>query len=198
MVSSAHSRLAWPRRGTSSEANVSKESLTIEALFRAHFDDVHRFVGHLVGPAASRADVEDLTQQVFIAADRALPGFRGDSKVTTWLYAIASNVVLTGLRGWRRQRRLRSALESELRESVTRHTPEDSIATRQELLRVWRHLLAIKPKKRVVYLMFEVEGLSGPEIAAALDVPEATVWTRLHHARRELATMIEREQRRSR
>jgi RNA polymerase sigma-70 factor (ECF subfamily) len=118
--------------------------------------------------------------------------------VTTWLYAIASNVVLTGLRGWRRQRRLRSALEAELESPHTRQTPEDALAARQELLRVWKHLLEIKPKKRIVYLMFELEGLSGPEIAAALDVPEATVWTRLHHARRELAGMIERDQRRSR
>jgi RNA polymerase sigma-70 factor (ECF subfamily) len=167
--------------------------LTLEALFRAHFGDVYRMVGHLMGPGATAPDVEDLTQQVFLAAQRGLPSFRGESKPTTWLYAIASRVVLTQLRSWRRQRRLREALAAEQLDLERSRTPEEALATRQELLRVWRCLMRIKPKKRVVYVLHEIEGVSGAQIGELLAIPEATVWTRLHHARRELSKALRRE-----
>src|SRR5262245_23319146 len=98
-----------------SPAMVLPEPLTIDALFKEHVADVHRIVASLLGPGASRADIEDLTQQVFLSAHRALPNFRGESKPTTWLYAIASRVVLTHLRGFRRQRKMRDALELVMR-----------------------------------------------------------------------------------
>lgn len=169
------------------------EELTIEAVFRAHVDDVHRIVARLLGPGASRADVEDVSQLVFIAIQRALPRFRGESKLSTWIYGVAARVVMTQLRGWRRHRRLLAALGEHLELSDT-YTPEKSAAEREELARVWRCLMRIKPKKRVVYVMHELEGVSGAEIAAALDIPVATVWTRLHHARKELLAALAREQ----
>jgi RNA polymerase sigma-70 factor (ECF subfamily) len=169
------------------------EDLTIEAVFKAHVDDVHRIVARLLGPGASRADVEDVAQLVFIAIQRALPRFRGESKLSTWIYGVAARVVMTQLRGWRRHRRLLAALGEHL-ELTDTYTPEKSAAEREELARVWRHLMRIKPKKRVVYVMHELEGVSGAEIAVALDIPVATVWTRLHHARKELLAALAREQ----
>lgn len=176
-----------PRQGE----RVEGEPLTVEALFKDHVADVHRIVHSLLGPGASRADVEDLTQQVFLAAHRGLADFRGDSKPTTWLYAIASRVVLTHLRGFRRQRRMRDALEAELRAPrATPPTAEERLDHRMELKRVWTCLLEINPKKRMVFILHEIEGLGGKEIAEVLDVKEATVYTRLHHARRELAALL--------
>lgn len=165
--------------------------LTIEAVFRAHCDDVYRMVGRLLGPGASTADIEDLTQLVFIAVQRSLPNFRGESKLSTWIYGVATRVVMSQLRGWRRNRRLIGALEALPPDSYD-DNPERSFAHREELIAVWRCLLKIKPKKRVVYVMHEIEGLSGPEIAEILSIPVATVWTRLHHARRELLSSLER------
>lgn len=159
--------------------------LTVEAVFRAHVDDVHRIVARLIGPGGGRADVEDVVQLVFIAIQRALPRFRGDSKLSTWIYGVSARVVMTQLRGWRRHRRLLAALGDHLEISDT-YTPEKSAAEREELARVWRCLMRIKPKKRVVYVMHELEGISGADIATALEIPVATVWTRLHHARKEL------------
>jgi RNA polymerase sigma-70 factor (ECF subfamily) len=132
-------------------------------------------------------------QLVFIAIQRALPRFRGDSKLSTWVYGVSARVVMTQLRGWRRHRRLLAALGDHL-ESADTYTPEQSASERQELARVWRCLLRIKPKKRVVYIMHELEDLSGNEIAEALEIPVATVWTRLHHARKELLAALAREQ----
>lgn len=200
MVSGLGETLALRMRAEPSPATASPrlEPPPIERVFRDHFDEVYRVVGHLLGPSAPSSDVDDLTQQVFIAAHRALPGFRGDSKVSTWLYAIASNVVLTHLRSWRRRRRLAKALEELAGDGRARsaRTPEESLADKQALLQVWSCLLRIKPKKRIVYVLYEIEGLSGAEIAQVLAIPEATVFTRLHHARGELATALAAAERR--
>lgn len=173
-------------------ASAPATELSVESVFRAHFDDVYGMVGRLLGPGAQKADIEDLTQQVFIVVQRALPEFRGECKTTTWLYAICSKVVLTSLRSWRRQRRLTAAVAAELDGIAHHQTPEQAATRRQELVRVWRCLLKIKPKKRIVYILHMMEGMSGAEISQALDIPEATVWTRLHHARLELAKALER------
>ncbi|MCK6550764.1 RNA polymerase sigma factor [Myxococcota bacterium] len=165
---------------------------TLEALFRAHVDDVHRIVARLLGPGASAADVEDLTQQIFLAVHRALPSFRGDSKPTTWLYGIASRMVITHLRNRRRHRRMIERLESEVLE-LPRAEPasaERRLAEREELRRVWSCLMELDPRKRVVFMLYELEGLSGKEIAEALELAEATVFTRLYHARRELLARL--------
>lgn len=171
---------------------AARQELTIEAVFRAHVDDVQRIVHRLLGPGASTADVEDTSQLVFIAIQRSLHTFRGESKLSTWIFGVASRVVMTQLRSWRRHRRLLEAV-SQSAEHVHTKTPESSAETRQELLRVWRCLMRVSPKKRVVYLMHEVEGLSGQEISVALQIPVATVWTRLHHARKELQKALERQ-----
>ncbi len=175
------------------ERGTTASDLTTEVLFRRHFDDVFRIVARLLGPGASEADIEDVVQLVFLQTHRSLPRFRGDAKVSTWLYGIASRVVLTQLRSWGRQRRLERAVEAEL-ETLELQSPEKSAAERQALARVWRGLMKIKPKKRVVYVLFEVEGHSGEAIAEQLGIPVATVWTRLHHARRELNQWLAKQE----
>ena len=128
---------------------------------------------------------------------RALPRFRGESKVTTWLYGIATKTVLMHLRSRRRHRRLVEALEvSAMIEPQHEESIERSVESRRELARVWRCLMRIKPKKRVVFVLHEIEGMSGKQIAQALDIKEATVWTRLFHARKELFEGLRRGQKR--
>lgn len=165
-----------------------------EALFAQHFDDVYRMVAHLLGPGASDADIEDITQHVFVTAHRARGRFRGESQPTTWLYGIATRVVLNTLRSWRRHRRLVAALELEA--VAPAPSPEASTEARQELARVWQALMRIPPKKRIVYVLHVIEGRSGAQIAELLDIPVATVWTRLHHARKALEAALTRAQRR--
>jgi RNA polymerase sigma-70 factor (ECF subfamily) len=187
-MSSSVERELWAlSQGRTAEAH------DLEAIFRVHFEDVYRIVRHLLGPSAPCADVDDVAQLVFIAIQKALPSFRGESKTSTWIYGIASRVVLSQLRSWRRQSRLKRAVEMERLRSVPARTPEQNISEREQALIVWSCLLRISPKKRVVYLLHEIEGLSGPEIAEALHLPEGTVWTRLYHARRELAGMLEKK-----
>jgi RNA polymerase sigma-70 factor (ECF subfamily) len=165
--------------------------MTVEHLFRSHVDDVYRVVARLLGPGAPRADVEDLTQQVFLTAHRALPRYRGEGKPMTWLYGIAARVVMGHRRSRARQRRLHEAFEAEP-SRADGGNPEADAARAQALARAWEHLMAIAPKKRTVYVLHELEGVPGAEIAQALGIPEATVWTRLYHARRELAAVAAR------
>ena len=166
------------------------ERLTLEGLFRQHAEDVHRIVRRLLGPGATDADADDLVQQVFLAVHRALPRFRGESKTSTWIYGIASKTVLHHLRGRRRYQVMVARLDED---PWPVHRPEGQIESRDELRRVWRCLMRIKPKKRVVFVLHEIEGLSGPEIAEMLSIGEATVRSRLHHARRELMALLAKE-----
>jgi RNA polymerase sigma-70 factor (ECF subfamily) len=196
MANGGPTLIAADRREHVSAADPRLEApLEIEALFRAHFDDVYRMVGRLLGPGAGAADIEDLTQQVFLAAHQALPRFRGDSKVTTWLGGIAIKVVLVQLRSWRRRRRLIAALEAQpdLRAPVP---PDVRLAEQEQLLEVWRCLIRIKPEKRVVYLLYEVEEKPAAEIAELLAIPRATVFSRLSKAREELRQMLSKRSKR--
>lgn len=171
-------------------------ALCTQDLFARHFDDVYRMVSHLLGPGASDADVEDLTQQVFVAAHRARHRYRGEGQPTTWLYGIATRVVLNALRSWRRRRRLVAALELEA--EVVEPSPEARTEARAELARVWRCLMRIPATKRIVYVLHVVEGRSGEQIAQMLQIPVATVWSRLHHARKALDAALARDARRQR
>jgi RNA polymerase sigma-70 factor (ECF subfamily) len=172
------------------------ETPTLESLFQTHATDVSRLVSRLLGPGASRADVEDLVQQIFLAVHRALPKFRGESKTSTWLFGIASRTVFKEIRNRTRQRRMVASLEAMISVGPTTGAPHDQkVIEHQELARVWRALMEIAPKKRIVFVLHEIEALSGREIAVALDIREGTVHTRLYHARRELMAKLEKEAR---
>ena len=158
--------------------------MTMEEVFRLHADDVYRLVARLLGPGADRADIEDLGQQVFMALHVALPKFRGDSKLSTWVYAVTSRVVYRELRNRTRHRRMVDRLEPP--------PPSEPVQEiRLELAQVWRCLMRIDPKKRMVFVLHDIEGLSGPEIAEVLSIKPATVHTRLFYARRELMRALE-------
>lgn len=164
---------------------------TLEELFHRHAGDVHRLVWRLLGPGASAADVEDLSQQIFMAVHKALPRFRGDSKASTWLYGIATRTVYRELRNRTRHRRMVATLETNATLRIEAALQARELEHRAELAKVWRCLLALHPKKRIVFLLHELEGLSGREIADRLEINESTVHTRLYYARRELQQALE-------
>ncbi|MDF1565676.1 MAG: RNA polymerase sigma factor [Deltaproteobacteria bacterium] len=185
--------LPGPEAASRAQAATGEVELTVERLYRAHFAMVYRVVGRSLGPGASPADLEDLTQLTFLQAHRGLASFRGDCKPSTWLCGIAMRTTLQWMRGRGRRRRLREALALEL-QAETRQSaadaPERSAASRDRLRKVWEVLLSMKEGKRAVYVLHELEGMPGPEIARALRIPEGTVWTRLHHARKEILAAL--------
>ena len=180
------------RQAIPPDEQAARSPPTLEGLFRDHAGDVFRFVRHQLGPAAEDSDVEDLTQRVFIAAGRGLSKFRGDSRPSTWLYRIASRIVLKHLESHRRHRALLERVEAAALTLEPVMSAEERLVRQEELRLVWRCLMTIKPSKRMVLLLHRVDGRSGKEIADILQIKEATVWTRLHHARKELGQALER------
>ena len=147
---------------------------------------------------ASRAEAEDATQQTFLEAWRCLPRFEQRSRFTTWLTRIA---ILTCFSFRRRLRRLVLRGDDEADRPAALHilgTPDgqpdalDVTAARAREAAIAEVLMSLGEKKRVVFVLAELQELSSTEIAAILDVPDATVRTRLFHARREVAAAVRR------
>lgn len=154
--------------------------LTLEELYRDHFDFVYRIAKHLGG---NELHPEDVAQDVFLVVSRKLESYRPLSRVTTWLYGITHNVVRSHRRRLRIERFFR-ADESEGDDVANSEGPDVA-----EVADAWEIasgvLQQLSEKKRDVFVLAELEGLSCAEIAAIVGSREQTVWSRLHYARKE-------------
>jgi RNA polymerase sigma-70 factor (ECF subfamily) len=115
--------------------------------------------------------------------------FRGDAKLTTWLYRITERVVIDRRRMERRRRWLRGLFGG-----LPPPPPEDPsvLAERRQMERVLYRMLEDLPERsRTLILLFEVEGLSGEEIAELMDLPLRSLWVYLHRARAALRRCVE-------
>jgi RNA polymerase sigma-70 factor (ECF subfamily) len=157
-------------------------SLTeFEAVYRSHF----RFVWRTLSRFGVRdADLMDMSQNVFVIVHRQLAGFEGRSELTTWLFSICRLVA----KDYRRSAHIRREIVVDAREIGQRQPVQAGTLTRldsqrlSELLEVI--LNSIPDKFRVVFVMFELDKMSGDEIARFLNVPEGTVRSRLRLARK--------------
>jgi RNA polymerase sigma-70 factor (ECF subfamily) len=152
------------------------------ALFDRYSPIVHRFLATFGVPPEER---EDACQEVFVAVYRSLTHFRGDARLSTWIYRIAARYASRAAR----RRRVRTMLSSLLlREPLPPPAPDAS--ERSERLRMLDELVAkLSPKKKLVLVLFEIEGLPIEEVAQIAECPENTAWSRLHYARAELMAM---------
>jgi RNA polymerase sigma-70 factor (ECF subfamily) len=158
----------------------------LRALYADHADFVRGAVIRLGGPGA---EVEDLVHDVFLVALKRQASFEGRSSPRTWLYGIAIKVVA----GARRKARLRRFLGLERAQAPTdERTPARLFEDREASATLYRALDALAEKKRTVFVLYELEGLSGEEISAIVGCPLKTVWTRLFHARKELSESLAR------
>src|SRR5512139_2693611 len=165
----------------------------------AHDEFYHRFrrqvAGNLYRVLGDRIDLDDLVQEVFVIAFRGLERFRGDARLSTWLYRICVNVALGRIRT--RKRRPPpigvADLDSTAADpSMTERpeTPQQSLERRRDQETVYRALEHLAPKKRIVLYLHEIEGLDLKEIAYLVDSNPVTVRTRLFYARREFYKLI--------
>ena len=131
--------------------------------------------------------VDDLLHDVFVVALRREAELQRAASPRAWLHGIATKTAAN----WRRRRWVRSMLGLEAAEDVSRgESPERHRERRDAERWVARALEAMTPKKREAFVLFELDGLSGPEVAEALGIPVATVWTRLFHARKDFAAQV--------
>ncbi len=123
----------------------------------------------------------DLTQDTFMKVWQALPDWRPEAQFRTWLYRVAHNAAVDVLR--RRQRVGFEPLDDELDVADGAPGPEDHLHTRQRYALLEASLRRLPVAHREVLLLREIEGLSYTEIAAALDINEGTVKSRIARAR---------------
>ncbi len=148
-------------------------------LFQLAAQDAARIIR---GLGVRDADLDDVVQDVFVIVFRQLPGFEGRSAFSTWFFQICVNVVRGRRRKSARDRWFRLAF-GEAREE-TSVSPAGQVDAARDAERM---LAGLSEKHREVLVLYEVAGLSGTEIAEATGVPLKTVWTRLHHARKNVA-----------
>jgi RNA polymerase sigma factor (sigma-70 family) len=149
-------------------------------VYRAHAATVWRWARRLLG---SDRDVEDILHEVFLVAQRRLPEFVPHARVTTWLYAITVRVVQHRRRKERWSRWWRGPDDRADDPPALGPTPLEALEQRRTSELVYRVLDSLRERDRTVLILFEMEGLTGPEIATVTGQSLPSVWVRLHRAR---------------
>ena len=175
--------------------------MDFDALYVRYRPAIVRYLSRIVG----RHEAEDLSQEVFVKVGRGLPGFRGESRISTWIYRIATNAALDRLR------------TPSFRQEAAEETPEGTSTEygdgfghgersgreestfpverqviRKEMNACIRSRIETLPEPyRSVLVMSDLAEISNPEIARMLDVSLETVKIRLHRARARLRGDLE-------
>ncbi len=142
---------------------------------RATQTDVWRLCAHL----GDRERADDLTQETYLRALRALPAFRADASARTWLLAITRRTVADALRNSGRRRRM----EGSLRPAPDQAPPDDGIALREAVDR-------LDPDRRIAFVLTQMLGLSYAEAAEVCRCPVGTIRSRLARARADLVDAL--------
>ncbi|MEI8401410.1 MAG: RNA polymerase sigma factor RpoE [Alcaligenaceae bacterium] len=143
------------------------------------------------------AEIEDVAQEAFIKAYRALPQFRGDSAFYTWLYRIAINTARNWLAANKRAPSTPSAFENEEGETFNESdvltdgsNPESEMASRQIAETVNKAINDLPEELRNAIVMREIDGMSYEDIAESMNCPIGTVRSRIFRAREAIATRL--------
>ncbi len=173
------------------EACRRGERAALQAVFRAHAPYLERLLVRVIGPGA---EIEDVLQSTYMGAIAAFPRFRGEAQVRTWLARIAIRTAHERLR--RAEHRRRGELPSfeqvaDESEQVLRG--EHGIDTRRQLERLYHHLDALGPKKRVAFVLHVFDGHPLEDVAALMDASVPATKSRVFWARRELLRRAARD-----
>ena len=152
------------------------DRIALGAFIRSTQAELWRLARHLVGPD----DAEDVTQDVFVRAWRALPDYRGDAAARTWLLAIARRACADAVRKRTRARRLRARLEAQ-----PVRVPARDPATDLDAL-----VVALPRDRREAFVLTQVVGCSYEEAAAIAGVPIGTIRSRVARARESLVAAV--------
>lgn len=154
------------------------DEAAFSTIVRAYHLPIFNYILRSVG---DREQAEDLTQDVFLRVWKALPNYAFRAKLTTWVFQIAKNVVLDDIRS--RKNRVQSI---ELVPELAPAAPEPPAEQAETIRALWVAVEALSLDLKTALLLRDVVGLSYNEIAAALDVPLATVKWRIYSARNEV------------
>lgn len=157
--------------------------LTVADVYRAHADFVWRVVQRLGVPPH---EAEDVVHEVFLIVHRRLSEFDGRGAITSWLYAIGRGVAANYRRGHLRAARRIDQVEP----PPPPRSPEEDAAQREAACAIEAFLAALDPETREVFALTDIEGLTCPEVARALDLELHRVHARLKTARRRFNAFV--------
>lgn len=153
---------------------------SFERLYAEQYRGIHALCRRLI---PDPADAEDAVQETFLAVARGLPRFRGDSSVKTWIHRIAIRVAVRVRARARSHEHTPHTTEPDEVEGAPRMHPVDRVT-------VERAFDTLGYEHRLILSLFAVSGLTHPEIADVLGIPEGTAWSRLHIARQKLTAAL--------
>lgn len=159
-----------------SEAPSGPGLPAFDVLFREHYAFIHRTLRALgVDPTA----VDDAAQEVFLVVHRRLGDYDGRAAARAWIFGIARRVAHDARRKHGRQQARLSLVE----DTRSVPTPEHQLAQQQAVTRLERYLDTLDEVRRAVFVLCEIEEMTAPEVAAALDIKLNTVYSHLRKAR---------------
>jgi RNA polymerase sigma-70 factor (ECF subfamily) len=176
---------------SSDQALVERCRTGSDAAFRELVDRYKKLVyGVIVRTVADRSRADDLAQEVFLRVHRGLPSFRGDSRLSTWLFRITRNVCAE-VRDVRKFAQSLEALDSNERPRVVPGAPDRAFADVELRDRLDKALAQLTPAARFLVAAHYLGGQKYEELAEALELPIGTVKTHLHRAKRRLRELLE-------
>lgn len=175
---------AWPADRTVPEP----DTVRVQDIYESHFDFVWRTARRL---GATESQVDDVVQEVFLVVQRRLPSFEGRSELKTWLFGITRRVVYASVRRRGKQREVVLGEESDIPD-VHAPSAETQLATHEDTRLLYSLLDELDEDKREVFVLSELEEMSGPEIAEALDLQLSNVYARVRTARQAFDAALKR------
>lgn len=174
---------------------MSNQELAFQKIYDTYWPRIRAYLTRLIG----EYEAEDLTQEVFLRVSQGLKDFRGASKLSTWIYRIATNAALDRLRSPTFQKMTHEALSIELEASEDKFirmrgslSSIDQQLVQKEMNRCIRNVIKKLPEDyRTVLVLSELEELKNHEIATILQVSLDTVKIRLYRAREKLKKELE-------
>lgn len=154
---------------------------SFEAICRAHGGQIARWAERLGGPGL---DAEETVQEVLLVVARRLPEFRGEARITTWLFRITTRVLANQRRAARRRHRwARLTRRIEDQTASDAPGPGDELERREASRRFYAALELLPERYREVLVLFELEDQGTEDIAGLMERPAATIRVWLHRAR---------------
>ncbi|MEO7732954.1 MAG: RNA polymerase sigma factor [Kofleriaceae bacterium] len=185
------------RRATGAPAEMSDvallaacavgEATALGAMFDRHRATVQRLLARLAG--ADQHCTDDLVQETFLQVQRSAARFAGRSSVKTWILGIAANLARHHRRTEARRRTASTEFITQPQRAPT--TPHELACKHQFVAQLQHALAALPHEQREVFVMCDLEDVSGAEAAAVLGIREGTLWWRLSEARKALRAALE-------
>lgn len=177
-----------------------RDERAFREMVEQHQNQVYNLLYRMVG---NKEEAEDLAQEVFVTVFKSIDQFRGDSKLSTWLYRIAANhcknrIKYLARRHDRDKSELSTVTEAEASAQVGalggehREGPEQALVGAERERVVQAAIAALEEEHRLVVVLRDIEELSYEEICQITGLPEGTVKSRLHRARLALKEKLER------